>query len=272
MPYTPEQPYSLEQAQEEAARLQEIIKSGKAKTYAEAEELVEKENQEQEKEIQIEKEKLPKFKIELPPKESPDKNCFQASLGMVLEQWEREKLPDLDTLNQITHHEKGKGTWPGWGLSWLVKKGYDVKIYSNFDIKKFAELGEKYLESEEFRKKHEDKERRLTDYLSHLGVKEGVESARAIVENEIPVQTATGTTELKEIFEKIKEGERAIFLLDGDHFVPITGFDGEYIFYNNASEKGVKIDAKKTFEEFIKKWNRFNLNFVILIGKQEKTE
>jgi hypothetical protein len=45
MPYTPEQPYNLEQAQEEAARLQEIIKSGKAKTYAEAEKLVEKEKE-----------------------------------------------------------------------------------------------------------------------------------------------------------------------------------------------------------------------------------
>jgi CheY-like chemotaxis protein len=45
MPQSPEQPYNLEQAQEEAAKLQEKIKSGEAKTYAEAEELVEKEKE-----------------------------------------------------------------------------------------------------------------------------------------------------------------------------------------------------------------------------------
>jgi len=45
MPHKPDQPYNLEQAQEEAAKLQEKIKSGEAKTYTEAEELVEKEKE-----------------------------------------------------------------------------------------------------------------------------------------------------------------------------------------------------------------------------------
>lgn len=45
MSKSPEQPYNIEQAEEEASILQEKIKSGKAKTYIEAEKLVEKEKE-----------------------------------------------------------------------------------------------------------------------------------------------------------------------------------------------------------------------------------
>ena len=218
------------------------------------------------------KESLPDFKIDLPriEFEEYDDNCMQASVAMVLKNLNENHALNLEELNKVSHKEKGRGTWPGWIMSWLKEQNHDPEIHSKFDWKKFAEEGEDYLSSEEFKNKHEtEKPKELKKYIEHLGTQQGIDSTQEMIKNEIPINLIEKNTEpeiiLKEVFERVKNGEKAIFLLDGDHWIPVTGFDGESVYYNNPSEEGTEIDRKKELKGFIEKWSKYNSNTVIMI-------
>jgi len=225
------------------------------------------------KENKENKESLPNFKIKLLKIELKgkgyDHNCMQVSMAMILKDLDKSYIPDLKELNKVSHKKKGKGTWPGWILSWL-KKNYEPEIYSKFNWKKFVEKGEDYLNSQEFKNKHEmEKPGEFKKYLEHLGIEQGIASSQEMIKSEIPINLIKENTEpktvLKDILERIKIGERAIFLLDGDHWIPVTGFDGENVYYNNPLERGTEIDRKKELNRFIEKWSKYNVNTVIMI-------
>ncbi|MBU2037318.1 hypothetical protein KJ866_03940 [Patescibacteria group bacterium] len=214
------------------------------------------------------KEELLHFKIELPARDGVNKhNCLQTSTGMILDGWKKEGAPDYKELDKISHRREGMGSWPGWLVSWLSDSGYGIDFYSKFDWEKFSEQGEDYLKSEEFRQKHEtETERNFADYLKRHVVEDGIASAKEMEERGL-IKTAEIT--LGEIFERIKNGERGMFLLDGDHWVPVTGFDGQKVYYNNPSGESVELNREKELKDFEKKWNRFNLNTVLLIRNKE---
>lgn len=220
---------------------------------------------------------LPEFKIDLPKieftDEEYDNNCMQVSMAMVLKDLDKNYLPNLKQLNEVSHKEKGKGTWPGWTLSWLKKQNYSPEIYSKFDWKRFADEGEKYLNSEEFKNKHEtEKPEELKKYIEKLGIQQGIKSTQEMVKNEIPInlieEGVRPEVVLKNVFERIKNGARTIFLLDGDHWTPITGFDGENIYDNNPAKEGTEANRKKELKRFIEKWSKYNANTVIVIEKR----
>jgi len=56
---------------------------------------------------------------------------------------------------------------------------------------------------------------------------------------------------LTEVLTRVQEGERAILLIDGDHYVPLTGFDGENVMYNDSSEGGTEANKKKSLKRFM---------------------
>ena len=220
------------------------------------------------KKTETDENNFPVFSIEMPGiDEAPDSNCMQASIEMVLKDLEGDGAPTLEELNEASHKREGMGTWPGWIVSWIKDRGYDVELLSNVDWKRFVEEGEDYLESDEFKEKHTTEGGNgddLVKYIKRHVVDDGIASTQEMLDRDIVVER---DIDLSEILERVQNGERAIALIDGDHYVPITGFDGENVLYNNASEKSVEINKKKSLDRFLEKWHKYNLNTIIFIKK-----
>lgn len=216
----------------------------------------------------------PVFKIELPGEEFVDQECLQASVVMILKGWEGERAPDLKLLNRITHKEQGKGIWPGQLLIWLKDRGYEVELYSSFDWEEFAEKGEEYFKSNEFRNKHSIYEDiKAEKRIKNIGLGHGAAITKEMIEKGIPLKKVKDEPmeTLIEIFTRLSQGERAILLLNGTHWVPVTGFDGERVSYNDSSGKGLEIDRNEKLESLTRKWNQFGANVAIMM-KKEKVE
>jgi len=74
-------------------------------------------------------------------------HCFQACLKSILKFYFPKENYSFKYLDKVTAHKKGKGTWVSAALIFLAKKGFDIINIEIFDYKKFAKLGEKYLEN-----------------------------------------------------------------------------------------------------------------------------
>jgi len=72
-----------------------------------------------------------------------DFHCFQACLKMVLDYFGENY--SFKRLDKITGFKKDKLTWSTKGLLYLSQNGYDIIDVCNFDFKRFAREGEKYL-------------------------------------------------------------------------------------------------------------------------------
>jgi hypothetical protein len=126
MPQSPDQPYNLEQAQEEAAKLQEKIKSGEAKTYAAAEELVEKEKERKPfffvyRENDLFKRYVPLIQDFLKEKGYPvDLKSFPAGTPTEeIKKWYLERQIDLQSKNILADNTS------------IASCGYDEKTFKN---------------------------------------------------------------------------------------------------------------------------------------------
>jgi len=73
-------------------------------------------------------------------------HCVQACLKSVLKYYFPKKDYSFRYLDRVTAHKKDKGTWLSAALLFLAQKGFEVIKIEIFDYKKFARLGEKYLE------------------------------------------------------------------------------------------------------------------------------
>lgn len=93
---------------------------------------------------------------------SDDLHCFQASLKMVLSIYFPSEEFSFKQIDKATGFKKDKGTWDARGFLWLAKKGFRIIRISDFDYKRFADEGEKYLkwfwmpEVYEYQKKYSD--------------------------------------------------------------------------------------------------------------------
>lgn len=68
-----------------------------------------------------------------------DTHCYQASLKMVIEYFEPERMLDWHELDTITNKPDGQWTWPMAGMTWLAKNGYRVTNIENFDYQQFID-------------------------------------------------------------------------------------------------------------------------------------
>ena len=64
---------------------------------------------------------------------------------MALNAFETGTEYSYEQLDEISHKEPGKWTWPTAAMVWLMDHGYDVKLIEEFDYKEFAEKGMDYL-------------------------------------------------------------------------------------------------------------------------------
>jgi len=83
---------------------------------------------------------------------------------------------------------------------------------------------------------------------------------KILKDSEIPIE---------EIFQRIQSGERVVVLLDFNHWVPLTGYDGDSIYYNDPSEDGTEVDKKESVDDFLKRARKFDLFTVIFIGAKD---
>ena len=72
-------------------------------------------------------------------------HCWQAALKMALKYFEPEKDFSYEELDEITAKQEGKWTWPTAGMLWLLERGYQLKLFTNFDYQKFADRGGDYI-------------------------------------------------------------------------------------------------------------------------------
>ena len=72
---------------------------------------------------------------------------MQASLKIVLSELFPKKKFSFTYLDRVTHHKKGRWTWEGSGLLWLASKHVSVVTVGDFDYRKFAKEGKKYLKN-----------------------------------------------------------------------------------------------------------------------------
>jgi hypothetical protein len=63
----------------------------------------------------------------------------------VLDYFYSEKL-DWQELEKLTGFESGKAAWSVKILTYLARKGMDIKMIEPFDYKRYAEIGEPYLD------------------------------------------------------------------------------------------------------------------------------
>lgn len=72
-------------------------------------------------------------------------HCSQACLKSILKFYFPDKEYSFAYLDKVTGHKKGKWTWDTGILLFLIKLGLEIIYIVDFDYKKFARLGEKYL-------------------------------------------------------------------------------------------------------------------------------
>ena len=73
-------------------------------------------------------------------------HCVQAALKSVLKFHFPKKHYSFTYLDRVTAHKKGLWTWNSALLIFLARMGFQVINIENFNYKKFAQAGEKYLQ------------------------------------------------------------------------------------------------------------------------------
>lgn len=86
------------------------------------------------------------MKVPFFPNTGDGTHCWQASLKMALASFEPEKEFSYDELDKISGKVPGKWTWPTTSMLWLLDRGYELILKSDFDYADFAKRGEKYLQ------------------------------------------------------------------------------------------------------------------------------
>lgn len=74
-----------------------------------------------------------------------DKQCLQASYGMIRQYFEPDLHIAWDDWAEITGYLPAKGTWSMAGLMWFKDNGYDVVHIADFNYADFALRGPEYL-------------------------------------------------------------------------------------------------------------------------------
>lgn len=176
-------------------------------------------------------------------------HCFQACLKSVLKFYFPKENYSFKYLDKVTFHKKGKGTWVSSALIFLAKKGFDVINIEIFDYRKFAKLGEKYLETlwtdEVFQE-----QKRFSNFKNEQKL------AKSLVLNK-KIQLETRPATFKDIKLLFEEGYILLctinpYILKGkkgyySHLVLITDIKKDFIVFHDPgppSFKNKKISTK----------------------------
>ncbi|HLC32239.1 MAG TPA: peptidase C39 family protein [Candidatus Nanoarchaeia archaeon] len=197
--------------------------------------------------------------------------CVQVGMKSVLSYFNGKEF-SLEELDFLTGRRKGLWTWTPQCVAVLYKLGLDVKYYSKTDLKPFLE-GESFIRS--LYGPDAEKMLQFTD------VPVVIDSIRKVLRYNIFEKKKLS---LEEIETVIKKGSVPLVLIDNNkiagktgsyqgHFVAITGFDDNHIFYHESGPKSPQANKKVVKSLFIEAWNANGTDndLVVVSGKRERT-
>jgi len=194
--------------------------------------------------------------------------CVQVAMKTVLKYFLKKDY-SLDKLDKLTGRREGKWTWTFQMVPVLHDLGLKVKFYSKEDI-------EPYLEGEPFIRKHFGKD--AGKVLKHSDVDVIANSARNTLKYNVFEKKVLSFDEIE---QHIKENHVSLVVIDHNkivgkkglyqgHFVVITGFDKDYVYYHEPGPKNPEPNKKILKEVFIEAWdaNGTDNDIVIVFGRR----
>ena len=195
--------------------------------------------------------------------------CMQVTIKSVLKYF-LNKDYSLDELDKLTGRKKGYWTWTSQIVAVLYDLGLDLKYYSKTD------LGP-YLQGEPFIKRHFGKDAdKILKFTDLPVVIESIKKLRGYKIFEKRVLSS------REIGKNISKGYVPLMLIDWNkivgrqdnyqgHFVIVTGFDNENVFYHESGPKDPEPNKAVPKKIFIEAWdaNGTDNDVVIVYGKRD---
>ena len=194
--------------------------------------------------------------------------CMQVGMKCVLKYFLDKDFPLIE-LDKLTGRKENLWTYTSQIVSVLYDLGLDLKFYSKEDL-------EPFLEGEPFIRKHfgkdADKILKFTDVPTVVKATEKLLNYNIFEKRILPID---------EIQEHLKKGNVPMVLIDYNkiirkndlyqgHFVVITGFDEEHIYFHESgpTNAGPNKKVKKEFFEEAINANGTDNDCVIVYGKR----
>lgn len=194
-------------------------------------------------------------------------HCVQACLKSILKFYFPDKNYSFRYLDKQTNHQNNTVTWDSAMLLFLSKLNFEIIYITNFDYQKFAEKGEKYLESfwtdevYQYQKQYSnfEKEQKL---------------AKKLIKNK-DIRILKRSAKLSDLKTLFSKGYLIMipinpFILEnkkwfGNHMVLITGITKQFIYFHDSGLPPYK-NRKTTLEKFWKAASNNNSRSVDLIA------
>jgi len=181
-----------------------------------------------------------------------------------------DKEVSLEELDRLTGRETGLWTWTSRIIPVLHDFGLKVKFYSKLDL-------EPFLQGEPFIRKQYGKDADKILKFSNLPVvmraikrvlRQGLFEKRKLPFAEIESHIEQGRLPLMLIDHNKLVGKEGLYQ---GHFVIVTGFDSQSIFYHEPGPKNPEANKKVPKPVFIEAWNASGTDntVVIVFGKKK---
>ena len=194
--------------------------------------------------------------------------CMQVAMKSVLKHFLNKDF-SLEELDKLTGRKTGLWTWTSQGVKVLCDLELEVKYYSKSDL-------EPFLEGEQFVRKHFGKDAEKILKFTDLPVV--LESIKKLLKYNIFEKRKLPFGEVE---SHIKQGHVPLMLIDHSkligkeglyqgHFVVVTGFDDQNVFYHESGPKNPEANKKVLKSIFIEAWNANGTDndVVIVYGKR----
>ncbi|RJQ15689.1 hypothetical protein C4573_06045 [Candidatus Woesearchaeota archaeon] len=174
--------------------------------------------------------------------------CMQVAMKIVLKHFLNKDFA-LEELDKLTRRKANRWTSTVQIASVLQDLGLNVKYYSKEDL-------EPYLEGEPFIRKHFGKD--AEKILSRIDVPVMVKATKKLLKYAIFEKKALS---LKEIEQHLQQDHIPMVLIDYNkiiqkkdfyqgHFVVLTGFDDQYVYYHESGPNNPEANKKVKKELF----------------------
>lgn len=209
------------------------------------------------------------LKIPFYKNEGDGNQCLQVAIQSVLKYFCNRDY-SLEELDTLTRRKKGFWTWTSQGVIVLREEGLGVKYYSRTDLKPF-------LKGEPFIRKHFGKDAEKMLAFTDLPIT--LESINKLLKLNIFERR---TLSFAEVESHLTQGHVPIMLIDHNkivgkdglyqgHFVVVTGFDADYVFYHDSGPQHPEANKKVRKSTFIEAWNANGTdNDVVLVYGKKK--
>ncbi len=185
--------------------------------------------------------------------DSDGKQCMQVTMRSVIKHFFNRNI-SLAELDKLTGRKEGFWTWTHQIVPVLYDLGLKVKNYGASDLRPFLE-GEPYIR----RTYGKDAEKMLkfTDMTVMLS------TLKKMLKYDLFEKRVLQFSELE---DHIKQGHVPLLLIDNNkitgkddlyqgHFVILTGFDEEYVYYHDSGPKHPEPNRKVLKSVFIDAWS-----------------